>query len=168
MFAVRYTYFALEYAEGDCALWRIDGPWALKSSISIQLAEGRDNAGALGVPYNEGEDRAFAEYILNPSTPLFACPQTPFMLNERLRTQMGVFVAPGRIDASFEDNLKALREYEKPDHVLEIVIPSEMRNSALEQLFDIGVSRRSLFPGLDGYAQSLAVYSPAFNPVKWL
>jgi hypothetical protein len=98
---------------------------------------------------------------------LLACPQTPFLLNERLRIQMGSFMVPGDISTSFEDNLRALPDHDQAHNVLKIVIPMSQRAVALRELFDMCISRRTLFPGLDGYAQTLAVYSPAFNPIKW-
>ena len=76
-------------------------------------------------------------------------------------------MAPGRVDVSFEDNLRALPGHTDRKHVLKIVIPRRTRDEALRKLFNMGVSRRSLFPGLDGYARSLAVYTPAFEPIEW-
>jgi hypothetical protein len=161
------AYFALENAYGDCAVWRVNGPWALRASITILNRVGNSNAAKLGINYHEQDDEIFDGLLIKEPCALCACPQTPFRLNERLRTQMGVFLVPGRIDASFEDNLMALPDHDDPNNVLRIVIPSSLRDTALQQLFDMSVSRRTLFPGLDGYAQSLAVYSPAFNPIDW-
>jgi hypothetical protein len=51
--------------------------------------------------------------------------------------------------------------------MLQIVIPVSMRREALQQLHNMNISRTSLFPGLDGYARSLGVYHPAFDPKQW-
>ena len=53
------------------------------------------------------------------------------------------------------------------EHLLKIIIPIGLRRHALEKLFYMNISRTSLFPGLDGYAQSLGVYHPSMNPVNW-
>jgi hypothetical protein len=124
-------------------------------------------AAALKKTYDEGDDFIFADVFLKDPVALCVCPQNPFRLNERLRVQMGVFTVPGRVDASFDENLRALPGYDQRTHIVKIVIPSALRNDALQTLFDMGLSRRTLFPGLDGYAQSLAVYSPALNPIRW-
>jgi hypothetical protein len=160
------AYFAIEYADSDCAVWRIHGPWALRATIAALEKAGKLNASQLGRPYDETGDSAFGDNLVETTTAC-ACPQTPFRLHERLRTQMGLFMAPGRIDQSFEENLRALVDHGKAQNVLKLVIPSGLRDEGLRQLFDMGLSRRSLFPGLDGYAQSLGVYTPVFNPVPW-
>ena len=61
------------------------------------------------------------------------------------------------------DNLRALKGHERPANVLRITIPKSMRRKALEDLYYMNISRTSLFPGLDGYSQSLAVYNYAYN-----
>jgi hypothetical protein len=159
------AYFALEYAEKDCAVWRINRQWAINGSINLLRRARKQNAAALGKPYDEGDDVVFNQTLFQERAVLCACPQTPFRLNERLRIQMGAFMVPGSIEASFEENLRALPKHEDRAHVLKIVIERTAKDDALSLLFDMGISRRTLFPGLDGYAQSLAVYSPAFDPV---
>lgn len=161
------AYFALEQSAGDCAVWGINSPWALSASVSLLEQAGQPNARGLTTPYDEQDDEIFNEVFLTNPVALWACAQTPFRLNERLRIQMGSFMAPGRVDKTFEDNLRALPGYEKADHLKKIVISSRFRDGALRQLFDMSISRRTLFPGLDGFAQSLAIYSPAFNPIRW-
>jgi len=97
-------------------------------------------------------------------------PLNPFRLNERLRTQKGVFLVPGDLKVSFMDNLTNLpasdpEESEPENPVLRLVLAPAIRKEALEHLYYMNISRTSLFPGLDGNAQSLGVYHSAFNPV---
>jgi len=40
--------------------------------------------------------------------------------------------------------------------------------NALSRLFSMGISRSSLFPGLDGFCRSLGVYHSAFNREPWI
>jgi hypothetical protein len=161
------AYFALEYAEAetDSAVWRIRRSRAIEESINLLSRAGKKDAYRLGQPYDEQDDELFNKTLLDKSSTLCACPQTPFRLNERLRIQMGVFMAPGSVTASFEQNLQALPGHNQGTNVLKIEIPLEFRDDALVQLFDMSISRRTLFPGLDGFAQSLAVYTPAYKPV---
>jgi hypothetical protein len=162
------AYFAIETSDDDCAIWSINGPWASQESIDLLDSKGKRDTAFLNRLYDEGDEEIFTQMFLEDPFALCVCPQNPFRLNERLRIQMGCFMVPGSIDAPFEDNLRALPGYENKDHIVKIVIPISFRNEALHQLFDMSISRRTLFPGLDGYAQSLAVYSPtAFNPIQW-
>jgi len=48
--------------------------------------------------------------------------QTPFASIKRLRTQQGIFLAPGDVSQSFMKNLDSLGR-SKPERVLKIVIP---------------------------------------------
>ena len=109
------AYFAVEKAvkDQDCAVWRINREWAIKFSINRLKSAHKTKAPALGKPYDEGEDEVFNQTLFQEKPVLCACPQTPFRLNERLRIQMGVFMVPGSIEASFEENLRALPQHEK-------------------------------------------------------
>ena len=73
----------------------------------------------------------------------------------------------GDVSRTFEENLRALPEFADPQHVRRIVIPNDQRIPALRQLFSMDIARSSLFPGLDGYAQSLGVYHSAYDPTDW-
>jgi len=95
-------------------------------------------------------------------------PLNPFRLNERLRIQKGVFVVPGDIRVPFMQNLDWAGSGRHRDHVVKIVIPRGLRNEGIRQLFEMNISRTSLFPGLDGYATSLGVYHPIFSVDHWV
>lgn len=94
-----------------------------------------------------------------------AYPINPFRLNERLRIQRGVFLIPGDISKSLIANLEAHPKYDDPKHIIKIVIPGSETRNVLKQLWNMNISRASLFPGLDGYAQSLSVYHYAYDPL---
>jgi hypothetical protein len=65
------------------------------------------------------------------------------------------------------DNLRSMPGHDDPKNMVKIVVPREMRQKAVESLHYMNISRTSLFPGLDGYAQSLGVYHPSYRPVPW-
>ena len=95
---------------------------------------------------------------------LTTCPLNPFRLNERLRIQKGVFLVAGTIERSFMENLNAIPGHDDPRNIVQLVIPSKLRMPLLQTLFSMNITRTSLFPGLDGFAQSLGVYHPVFHP----
>ena len=162
------AYFALEEAEGDCAVWAIDGPWALRQSVAVLEGAGKRELEVLVEPLVEENERVVEPLFFEEPYVRVACPLNPFRLNERLRLQKGAFLIPGDISASFIENLEALDGHDDPAHVVRIVLPLALRREALRHLFQMNISRTSLFPGLDGYAQSLGIYHPVFDPVDWI
>jgi len=90
----------------------------------------------------------------------------PFHLNERLAYQRGVFVCPGDVRVKFMKNLVDFGgDCGKTKPVAEFIIPTgkngEIRDKALNQLDLMNINRITLFPGLDGFAQSFAARIPS-------
>jgi hypothetical protein len=85
-------------------------------------------------------------------------PANPFRLNERLTVQQGVFLFPGNISMSFEENM-CIREYrlQSPDDLIRFKIKAgaAVRKDILKKLYRMNISRAALFPGLSGFAESL-------------
>jgi len=165
------AYFALETAtasDGGCAVWALDGPWALDGSVKALDKAGKLEAERLLERPLEGYEKVVHELWFKEPHAKAACPLNPFRLNERLRIQKGAFLVPGDVQASFMENLEALPGHNEAAHVVKIVIPFELRREALRELFQMNVTRTSLFPGLDGYAQSLGIYHPVFEGREWL
>jgi hypothetical protein len=161
------AYFALEDADADCAVWAINGPWASKASVAALRKSGKKGINTFLKPtVPEQEAIANVAFLRTPHVRC-AVPLNPFRLNERLRTQKGIFMVPGDCRLPFMDNLRALPRYDSAENVVKLVIPIEARRTIMRQLYHMNVSRTSLFPGLDGYARSLGVYHPSFEPVKW-
>jgi hypothetical protein len=79
-------------------------------------------------------------------------PYEPKTLSERLSVQQGAFIVPVNVDASFMQNLAALGDLRNV--VIKFVVPVGVRPRALQQLRLMNITRASLFPGLDGFAQS--------------
>lgn len=161
------AYFALEDADDDCAVWAINGPWASKASVSALRRAGKKGVETFLKPTVQEQEKIAAEAFSRTPHVRCALPVNPFRLNERLRTQKGIFMVPGDCRLPFMDNLRALSQYQSAENVVKLVIPIELRRSILRQLYHMNVSRTSLFPGLDGYAKTLGVYHPSFDPVKW-
>jgi len=78
-----------------------------------------------------------------------------FRLNERLSVQQGVFLCPGDLTASFEDNLIAGGPAPENLVCFELSTEPRARGEMLTALHRMNINNASLFPGLDGFARSL-------------
>jgi hypothetical protein len=160
------AYFALEAADETCAVWAVNAPWAKRQSVEAMKQAAKPDAAKLEDPVTEGHERIIQSLLFAAPFVRAACPLNPFRLNERLRLQRGAFLVPGDISVSFMDNLGAMAAHGEATNVVRLVIPIELRGQALRQLFQMNISRTSLFPGLDGYARSLGIYHPVFDWVE--
>jgi hypothetical protein len=86
------------------------------------------------------------------AAPLGALVFEPERLSERMSAQQGVFIWPGDVNATVMDNVLALGHIERG--VRKFTVPTSERGRALEQLRLMNITRTSLFPGLEGFAQS--------------
>lgn len=79
----------------------------------------------------------------------------PFRLSERATIQQGAHLMPGDISLPFEDNLNAQdREFDNLTRI-EIRTDPAIRKEFLVNLHRMNISRATLFPGLQGLAESL-------------
>lgn len=161
------AYFALERADDDAVIWAVNGPWAVQESARLLDAAGKADPRIVKEGFLEHHEALARNWFFEAPLVAVAYPINPYRLNERLRIQRGVFMIVGDVTKSFMDNLSALPDADSPQHVVKIVIPAAQRLTALSQLFYMGIARSSLFPGLDGYAQSLGVFHSAYDPTKW-
>lgn len=153
------AYFALEEAEKDCAVWAINVDWAVEKS-KAKFKKGIAAWKFLDEFITEEKEKAFKKVFMRVDPKRFACPQNPFRLNERLTIQKGVFMCPGDVTLSFEENLRFLTGWNKKQNIVKIIIPQKFRRDILDILHDMNISRATLFPGLDGFAKSLKVSPP--------
>lgn len=161
------AYFALEKVLGKeetdkgYAVWAVNGDWSVNESTKLFESSSKEYK-FLKDPLEDEKDKAEAfESIFRRDSPkVLACQQNPFRLNERLTIQKGVFMCPGNVALPFEDNLCALPGWEKRENIVKIIIPHKFRRKVLDQLYDMNITRATLFPGLDGFAQSLKVSMP--------
>ena len=145
------TFFALEATEKDDipVVWAINKNWIRKRTEAVVPSEVCDAFAA------DRDGESFEKMFLE-NRYCFAGSVNPMRLNERLTLQQGVFLCPGNIKHSFEENLKGKT---KPDtlkkEIHKIDISNVCRREALAQLRKMNIDRTTLFPGLDGFAQSL-------------
>lgn len=161
------AYFALEDkgAAENCAVLAVDRTWCaeaagrvLRTLPSMDLiVKGLEGSLsdvqeiAMGLTYTVAHTRLFSTDVLD-SNPTLVLPVEPERLSERLSIQQGTFLCTGNVDLTFMENLTAMNGWE--DAVKKFTIPFSARGLALEQLRKMNISRASLFPGLDGFAQS--------------
>jgi hypothetical protein len=77
-------------------------------------------------------------------------------MNERLSAQQGLFLCPGDVTMTFEENLAALAsDTSIRKNLVKIVIPSTIHQNILQHLHGINMTTEQIFPGMDGLARSL-------------
>src|SRR5258708_2534382 len=82
------AYFALERAEGDCAVWGLDAPKALCAAKGLMSSGGKDRKviERMETLYDENDERDANHLLWEPRNQVCAVmPANPFRLNERLR-----------------------------------------------------------------------------------
>jgi hypothetical protein len=118
-------------------------------------------------------DAAFAreEYYLS-----FVAPVQPFIMNERLAVQQGMFLCPFTLSLRFEQAIVQPASFEfavdqeakqiKADFARKFVITKKARCELLRELHRMNITSASLFPGLGGFAQSLKESYEALGDVE--
>lgn len=163
---VTYSFFvgclfaidSLKPPDEKAVLWCVRKGWTLEASIAkvSQIADRNDDA--------KRDDESFKRVYVEASE-RFVFHENPIRLNPRLVIQQGGFLCPGDIRTDFETNIKGLEGWDSPDNVLKLVLnlDAKFRQDAMEDLLRMNVSRASLFPGLDGFAQSIAQRLPLLH-----
>ena len=93
---------------------------------------------------------------MGPNPQPFVFAENPTILNERLIIQQGLFLCPGDVSKSFEDNIKLLEGWTDPDHLvkLKFILPKAAYTETIKELLSMNISYATLFPRLDGFARS--------------
>lgn len=153
-------YFALEEEppQDGCALWAIDLEWLEKKARELLLSEGL------------GDLKAQAEYLNgllrhtggHTGKPVIL-QVNPSRLDARMVAQQGFFLCTVH-QAFFSQILMSMMTHpetsdgpDTPDRpvVRRLVLKSDLRIRFLKNLREMNIHRASLFPGLDGFCQSL-------------
>ena len=147
-------YFALENAEEEpcCAVWAVNITYFQRFAFMvIQQHGGYD----LTKPLRR-YDPHYLDLVLNEQI-LGVFPVEPFRRNERLMFQQGMFLVPGNPERTFMANFRtAVHGADWLENCIrKIVIPAGLRSQVLFDLEKMNITRATLFPGIDGFAQSL-------------
>lgn len=165
------AYFAMEDADADkakeearcIAVWAVDMKWLRSASSAHFGLAGKVHAHRIHGYFGTDAEMIHRELLFDAPHVLGAMAANPFRLNERLRVQKGVFLAPGDVTRDFTSNFEELAGHDDPSNVVKLRLPAAERQEAIESLHYMNISRATLFPGLDGYAQSLAKYHHLFS-----
>jgi hypothetical protein len=141
---------------GEAALWAIDLEWLEKRS-NVLLRQDRTD-------YPDGADfRTLAEYtnriLLLDDNPYIIVAASPMQLNERMLKQQGQLLCSLRHDVGFSTCLLGMLIHPfvvDRQVVSKVIVNRDRRIEFLEELRRMNIHSASLFPGLDGFAQSLA------------
>lgn len=96
----------------------------------------------------------------------FVHSHTPFHLNDRLVIQQGLFLCPGDIEKSFEENLTSVFNKSNEKDVyknFKLILfkkePDDNREKIMTILQRMNINQATLFPGLQGFSESLIEYA---------
>jgi hypothetical protein len=173
------AYFAIMSSTSDAAVWAVDR-LKLRDNIHIQHSLPYEKGVALLDEINLTH-LAFANgFIRAKDTKLetvkAVVPFWPKIFNQRLLKQQGLFLMPADATSSFFENLVSsfdskntfefwdfdkLVEHSKDGweaegiNLIKIIIPKRHHCDIAEALKEMNITAESLFPGIDGMAQSL-------------
>jgi len=137
---------------GDSAIWCINKSWlGQRAEEAIRSIEGGEELVKEHTETRSG--KSFRAIFITPQTK-FVSAVNPIRFNERLAIQQGLFLAPGDITTKFQSNLP-LKDKDADENVRVVRIKASSKPYFLKKLHRMGLHRSALFPGLDGFAQSL-------------
>jgi hypothetical protein len=158
------AYFAIEQKPiGVPRVWAINKKWLTDEVPKVLRRCGKDLAPSFARHASSRDGNEFRRVFLEGRCS-FVSAVGPFRLNQRLSIQQGLFLCPGDVTKSFDENLKSMPKSE--GNILEIPIDSGARPELLVGLFRANLTRETLFPGLDGFASSLWTRVPALKNLK--
>ncbi|MGD0223791.1 MAG: FRG domain-containing protein [Terriglobia bacterium] len=159
------AYFALEHAKADAAIWAISKTWLTEQTRDVVNKNINDGNAVINEFAARRNGKSFRAIFMRPGDPLkLVLGTNPYRLNDRLTVQQGLFLCPGDTSSPFSTNLE---NFGKPDDkVIKVIIGNEGRTEILRKLHMLGINRSLLFPGLDGYAESLRTKMLIFDQMR--
>jgi hypothetical protein len=155
------AFFAIEPLGDAPTIWCVNGRWCREQVVRIagvELVRERER--------DRDESTFRALYMREPPFRL-VFPENPFPLHRRLIIQQGVFGCPADVASPFLENL-AMGGGDGRRHnlvKLRLELDSAARRVALTELARMNIDRATLFPGLDGFAQSLTMRIPLYQQI---
>lgn len=149
------------------AIWAIDLEWCMLKGVEQIKRTSPDpqykNTSSPKQPISIWRNtEAFMDIFVRDRLKLIF-PMEPYRINERMRIQKGLFLCPGNIRIGFMNNLFAYydenEEKQTGPKVLKIIVSENSRKDSLNDLNSMNINRETLFPGIDGFAQSLKLYT---------
>jgi len=169
------TFFAMEGISPGVArraVWAINQAWLFQGAGKLKLPtepkQRKERIDLVARAFNSPPSDLLAEVSMGLELSLqgaddwmrqqdpLVLPFRPAKLSERLAVQQGSFLVPRAVNLPFMVNLVAMGDTSHA--VKKILIDSSERVRILPELRLMNISRASLFPGLEGYAQSLKTH----------
>lgn len=149
------TYFAINNATSDAAVFCVDLRWLVRLVDDI-IEDGE---------YFQNPD-VFWKYAMphpkdSPGRRGLVIPVRPFRSNDRVHAQQGLFLCPADVTGTFDGNLRGMlihmkkRGDEAREHITKLKIKRCLHRQILHELRAMNISAETLFPGLEGLAQSM-------------
>jgi hypothetical protein len=159
----------------NSAIWAVDIE-AIRHEAREMLVESSSMGRPSGEGYSFSQRDVFNTVVMGKTHPTIVVPVQPFKTNERMTSQQGLFLCANCLSfPGFEIGLKqvldssrnrnrALWLAEFPDKVpndssflrlFKLLISPSARRDVLKELHRMNINYATLFPGLDGFAQSL-------------
>lgn len=155
------AYFALEKAlSSSPVVWCLNGDWCHRQAC---LVAGENLIRKRNIDKTRN-DMSFIPLYMRKKRLKLVFLENPFLFNERLIIQQGVFLCPGNISVPLEDNLRQLNAWTDNNSIVKLRFDMGRENylNAIQELLHMNVGRANLFPGLDGFAQSLKQKLPTY------
>lgn len=150
------AFFAVEQArpKTPCAIWVLDHRWCwecVRRKMPADVIKQIDN------DPRWGKSPDVHQAILDNSIPLVVTCNS-FFQNERHSVQQGIFTAPLDLKKPFMKNIEFLDNPTNiKKHFLKLILDFNVKSIglSLSSLNMMNINRKSLFPGLDGFAKNL-------------
>lgn len=152
-------------ANRSLAIWCVNWDY-VDSRIEAQYSKLYQNILSRATNDSIRDDSTFeALYMQNKYT--FVESENPMRLHQRLDIQGGVFLCPGNVARSFIQNLSCSFDDNSKSNIIKLTCdlsPTRLRE-LLENFRNKNITRQSLIPGLDGFAQSMKYKLALFKKI---
>lgn len=155
------AFFALHSANSDAAVYALNTPalWYLSPQGMPEL-----NRAMINPRTNDNLEK----YFLSNEYPVIWFGE-PDEMDSRLVAQSGLFVIPGQLHLSIEHLLQryqathdtnlGIERDQSPESqhnlLVQLILKKEMRQESIRELYRMNITHASLWPDLDGLAQSM-------------
>jgi len=137
--------------EDAAAVWAVDWKWLKKRRLQVLSKKVRK---AYDKDKHCRRSSTFKRVYGKRIKTKLVIQQNAFRLNERHVIQQGVFLCPTVVEKSFEENLRAMAPTGKV--LRKLIIPASLGTKVRKRLWRMNMTSAVLYPGLDGFARSLA------------
>ena len=141
-------------------IWVVSKTW-LTEEFQSRVGE-LPNGGNLLAAWGEREGAAFDRIMLDDPVLKLIAPVNPLKMNEKLVRQQGLFLCASHVTEPFQGILEGMRGSEENLAVIRCSGGAERRRVLLK-LYQAGISHATLFPGLEGFAESLRIKTIMFQ-----